>query len=207
MQDPPWKWSDSGKWSDCGNYGSGQTVGADVDRGKWSDCGDYGSAEQPKVKKRRISPSPGSSSSSYSTGDVCVEVTTNVAFITCGPDTVLETKEERAILKQKLAEMFDLGCTMFCFSFKRRVHMKKVAESMKRHLGSKYDMEVGGLHYTQNSLCLWLPEFGKCLVSKIMDQEPDLSMPRLQMAAHLFETDAGNVLVIPTVWPPRRSIR
>ena len=39
-----------------------------------------------------------------------------------------------------------------------------------------------------------------------MLNSPSIAIPYLKMTAHLFETDAGNVLVIPMVWPPMEPL-
>ena len=48
---------------------------------------------------------------------------------------------------------------------------------------------------------MWLPSFGVHVASELIQQESELCMPSLQMLAHFFDTAAGNVLIIPAVWP------
>ena len=83
-----------------------------------------------------------------------------------------------------------------------QVNVNTVASSLKRHIRTTLEKEVGGIQKTANTICMWLPSFGVHVASEIIEQESDLSMPSLQMVAHLFDTAAGNVLVIPAVWPP-----
>ena len=143
-------------------------------------------AEQPAVEAR----------------DAQVRLTQNLAFLTCGPEWKLVTKRERIDFKHLVDELLDLGCGMIAVAFAHQVNLVKVGESLRRHIRKFYFLELGVIRHASNSLCIWLPAFGKHITSQIISHQEDLSMPNPPMVAHLFDTDAGNVLVIPTVWPP-----
>ena len=158
-------------------------------------------AEQPAVKERSHSTNSDVVEEPKES-DLDVKLTKNIAFITCGSDWVLDNRKERRKLKRVLDDMLGLGCTMFAFAFAHQVNVTTVAGSLERHMRKAYDVEMGGIQQTTNSICMWLHNFGEHVASQNIVHEADLSMPWVPMVAHLFDTDAGNVLVIPTVWPP-----
>ena len=114
-------------------------------------------AEQPAVEAR----------------DAQVRLTQNIAFLTLGPEWKLVNKKERWGLKHLVDELLDLGCGMIAVAFAHQVNLVKVGGSLRRHIRRFYFQHLEIVRHASNSLCIWLPAFGKHITSQSICHKED----------------------------------
>ena len=129
-----------------------------------------------------------------------VDVTTKVAFISCGVDFFMESQADRIRLQMMVRDLFDLGCSMLTIAFEQTANMSLVAEVLKSALAEDAQTVLHS-RTTENSLSLWTPSFGACYLTKRIESTPHHSMHELRVIGNFFETKAGNLLIISTVLP------
>ena len=108
--------------------------------------------------------------------------------------------EDRVRLQKIVTELFHLGCLMFAVTFEQTGNTRLVEEDLQQTLAEVTQESVRS-RCDQNSITLWTQSFGACYSTKHIESTPDQSMPELKVIGSFFETKAGNLLIISTVWP------
>ena len=161
------------------------------------------SAEQPVLKRRRVRLCARDGNTRVKKSRItasAVDDTTKVAFISCGLGFIMEINEDRARLQKIVTELFHLGCLMFAVTFEQTGNTRLVEEDLGETLAEVAQTSVRS-RCEENSITLWTQSFGSCYLTKRIESTPDQSMPELKVIGSFFETKAGNLLIISTVWP------
>ena len=130
-----------------------------------------------------------------------VDDTTKIAFINCGLNFVVISQDDR--LQKHVTEMFNLGCRMFAINFEQTQVATRVRKPLVDALSELAQTTVCSL-LGDTSITLWTESFGSLSLSKRMDCKVGTHLPTpidLHATGSLFETKAGSLFVISTVWP------
>ena len=169
----------------CGSSGAEQLIlnkKANNKRHKVMLC-----AEQPFLKRRCVLASS-------------VDDTTKIAFVTCGLDFPLELNEHRARLQKVVTELLHLGCLMFAVTFEQTGNTRLLEKDLQQTI-AEVTQETVRSRCDQHSITLWTQSFGACYATRHIESTSDHSMRELKVTGRFFETKAGNLLIISTVWP------
>ena len=132
-----------------------------------------------------------------------VDDTTKIAFISCGVNLVMISQDDRARLQQIVTEMFNLGCRMFEINFEKTEDAMRVRNQLLDTLCDLAQTTVCS-SLGDTSITLWTESFGSLCLTKHIECKAGTHLPtpiKLQVMGTLFETKAGRLFVISTVWP------
>ena len=164
------------------------------------------SAEQPVLKRRRVRLCARDGNTRVKKSRIrasAVDDTTKVAFISCGLGFIMEINEDRARLQKIVTELFHLGCLMFAVTFEQTGNTSLVEEDLRETLSEVAQTSVHS-RTAKNSITLWTQSFGSCYLSKFIESKAGTHLPtpiELKMTGTFFDTKAGRLLVMSTVWP------
>ena len=131
-----------------------------------------------------------------------VDDTTKIAFISCGLNFAMILEDDPARLQKIVTEMFNHGCLMFALSFEQTGDAMLVKRQLQDTLSHLAQTTVCSC-MTENSITLWTESFGSLCLTKHIESKAGTHLPtpiELQATGTLFETKAGRLFVISTVW-------
>ena len=164
------------------------------------------SAEQPVLTERRVrlcARTEDTHVKKCRKTACAVDDTTKIAFISCGLNFVMVFEDDRALLQTIVTDMFNSGCLMFSLSFEQPGDAMLVKRQLQDTLSDLAQTTVCSA-LTENGFTLWAESFGSLCLTKRIESKAGANLPtpiELQATGTLFETKAGRLFVISTVWP------